>query len=156
MIEFRKATIDDINELVGLRVEFLNEIRSDKIEASEQELKDLLYNYFTDTIPKNEFIAWLALDRGKIIATSGLCFYTMPPSNKNLSGKIAYIMNMYTTHSYRKQGIASNLFNKTVEEAEALGYKNISLHATEEGRPLYLKFGFKESDSEMTLIKGSV
>ena len=87
----------------------------------------------------------------KIIGTSGLCFYKRPPSYKNISGEVAYIMNMYTEPQYRCQGIASTIFEKTVSEAKAMGYKKICLNATEMGKPLYMKFGFKDVDGEMEL-----
>ncbi len=151
MIDYRKATMNDIDDLVRTRIEFIKEVQNLETEFDLSSLKESLYNYFMDTISENTFIAWLALDNNRIVATSGLCFYTLPPSYKNLSGKVAYIMNMYTIREYRNQGIAARLFQRVIEEARGLGYKKISLHATESGKPLYTKFSFKEVDNEMIL-----
>lgn len=151
MIEYRKANLKDINELVRLRIVFLQEMGNKAISSEDENLRKALYEYFEEKVLKNEFAAYLALEKDEIIATSGLCFYTLPPSYKNPTGKVAYIMNMYTSSSYRKQGIAKVLFQKIIEEAQLRGYKYISLHATEKGRPLYLKFGFKDLNTEMTL-----
>lgn len=151
MIEYRNADLNDISELVRLRIVFLQEMGNKAISIEDENLRKVLYEYFEERVLKNEFVAYLALENNEIIATSGLCFYTLPPSYKNLTGKVAYIMNMYTSPSYRKRGIAKVLFQKIVEEAKIRGYKYISLHATEKGRPLYLKFGFKDLNTEMTL-----
>lgn len=151
MIDYRKATMDDIDDLVRTRIEFIKEVQNLEADFDLSSLKESLYRYFTDTMSENAFIAWLALDNNRIVATSGLCFYTLPPSYKNLSGKVAYIMNMYTIREYRNQGIAARLFQRVIEEARAFGYKKISLHATESGKPLYTKFGFKDKGDEMVL-----
>ena len=161
MIEFRKATIKDISELVRLRIEFLKEInREYNIDIEIQtKSEELLYKYFRNALYNGSFIAWLALFEGKIIATSGLCFYSLPPLFKKINGKIkimsgnvAYIMNMYTVPEYRKKGIATILFEKILAEAKDLGCRKISLHATDMSYNLYKKFGFKITDSEMVLI----
>lgn len=154
MIEYRRAELIDINELVKLRISFLQEIGNIVPSAGDNEMANSLYEYLKDKLSKDEFVAWLAMEEGKIVATSGLCFYNLPPSYKNPTGKVAYIMNMYTLPNYRNKGIAKILFNKTVEEAKLKGYKYISLHATEKGRPLYLKFGFKDLNTEMTIKVG--
>ena len=58
-------------------------------------------------------------------------------------------MNMYTVKEYRNQGIGAELFKRIVEEAKNLGYKKITLNATEMGRKLYEKFGFEKVNNSM-------
>ena len=60
-------------------------------------------------------------------------------------------MNMYTEPGYRKQGIATNLFGSLLEEAKALGYKKLCLNTTAQARPLYERFGFRETGDELAL-----
>lgn len=81
MIKYRKASIEDTSELVRLRIEFLKEANSEKnIDFKiHKEIEELLYKYFEKNLSNEKFIAWLALSKGKIIATSGLCFYRVPP-----------------------------------------------------------------------------
>jgi GNAT superfamily N-acetyltransferase len=151
IIKYRKANIEDINELVRLRIEFMKEAMNIDNDQNDQVVRKALVEYFNRTMKDNNFIAWLAIDGSAIVGTSGLCFYTLPPSYKNISGDAAYIMNMYTQPLYRCRGIAASLFEKTVLEAKSMGYKKISLHATEMGKQVYKKFGFKEKDDEMVL-----
>lgn len=152
MITYRKATIDDLDELVRLRIEFMTEVVKTVDHDKVQTVKSALIDYFNKALVNNDYISWLALDEDKIVGTSGLCFYTVPPSLKYISGNVAYIMNMYTVPAYRSKGIATNIFEKTVSEAKSMGYKKICLNATDMGKPLYKKFGFKEIEGDMAIL----
>jgi GNAT superfamily N-acetyltransferase len=59
---------------------------------------------------------------------------------------------MYTKENYRGRGIATNLLIKLVDEAKTSGISKIWLGASKMGRPVYKKFGFKESDEWLELI----
>ena len=105
--------------------------------------------YFRKALCDNTFISWIALENEEIIATSGLSFSVVPPFFNILDGKVAYIMNMYTFPIYRNRGIGKELFIKLVDEAKQLGYKKITLNASDMGRPLYEKYGFKDVHNGM-------
>jgi GNAT superfamily N-acetyltransferase len=148
MIEYRKAEMSDIDILSELRVYFLYEGK----EVYEKEKSSLLENirlYFHNAMTNNSFIAWIAFDNGKIIATSGLTVFVLPPNRGCPNGKTAYISNMYTIPEYRCKGIATKLFSLTVDEAKRHGCSKILLSATDMGRPIYQKYGFEESKGWM-------
>ena len=74
----------------------------------------------------------------------------------NVTGKIAYITNVYTRNEYRKQGIATKLLELIIDEIKYKGCKFVRLHASSEGKKLYEKIGFRhtgESDGDV-IIKG--
>ena len=73
------------------------------------------------------------------------------PTFHNPSGEKAYIMNMYTAPDYRRQGIALKTLDILVKDIKSKGITEISLEATDMGRPLYEKYGFVAADNEMTL-----
>lgn len=60
-------------------------------------------------------------------------------------------MNVYTRINYRRQGIAFQMMKMLIEEAESKGVTEISLDATEVGRPLYEKCGFIKKEEGMVL-----
>jgi GNAT superfamily N-acetyltransferase len=151
MIAYRQAAAADIPELVRLRIEFLSDIQKDVERRDAAALRDALLDFFTRGMQSGSYIAWLAVDDGNIVATSGLCFLAMPPTFRNPTGRAAYIMNMYTLPSYRRRGIGAALFGKLIDEAQRLGYKKLSLHATAMGRTLYERYGFKDEKKEMVL-----
>lgn len=41
-----------------------------------------------------------------MVGTGGISFYQVMPTYHNISGKKAYIMNVYTQPDYRRKGIA--------------------------------------------------
>lgn len=147
---YRKAAMEDINELVRLRIDFLNEVQVTDGQ-NDEELTKQTFEYLKINMQNDSFVSWLALDNDKIVGTSGICFYTIPPSFKNVTGKNAYIMNMYTIPGYRSRGIANELFQSVVKEAKNRGCGKITLNATDMGRPLYLKNGFVDSHGDMVL-----
>lgn len=63
-------------------------------------------------------------------------------------------MNVYTKVNYRRNGIAIHMIDMLVVEAKEKGVTEISLDATELGRPLYKKYGFIESNECMVLSLG--
>ncbi|MDR2532667.1 MAG: GNAT family N-acetyltransferase [Oscillospiraceae bacterium] len=147
MIEYRKANISDIQYLVQYRKQQL----IDEGEVFDNEIDNELFDYFTSSISDNSLISWLAVDGEKIIATSGICFYQLPPTSRNPSGKNAYITNMYTLPEYRKQGIGTQLLQLVIDEAKAQNYKVIRLHASADGKSIYSKAGFCDTDGFMAL-----
>lgn len=60
-------------------------------------------------------------------------------------------MNKYTNPAYRRRGIAYKILDLLVNEARNRNISCISLEATDMGRPLYEKYGFKKMNSEMEL-----
>ncbi len=151
MIRYRKADTNDIENLTQMRVKFLKEIKHLKDSDRDEALAEELRKFFHEMMPDDRFIAWIAEEDGKIIGTSGICFYSLSPSFQNMSGRVAYIQNMYTLAEHRGRGRARVLFDRVLNEAKEKGCKKVSLHATEMGRPIYEKFGFAGVDNEMEL-----
>lgn len=149
----RLATINDIEDLVNIRIKFLREINDLKDnEEEELQLKDSLKNYFSQKIPKNEFKAWIAEKNGIIIATSGLTIFRKLGYRDNISGIEGYIANMYTLPEWRNKGIGNQLLTKIIDYMKTTNAKKISLHSEEAAISLYQKYGFKREKNAMKLF----
>ena len=146
---FRKATADDLELLSRTRVEFIAVNHGDLSDAEKTNLYEANKIFFGETLRDGSFVAFLAFDGEKLAATSGVNFFVTPPHRKSLSGKTAYISNMYTKPEYRRMGIATRLFDMVAEEAKARGCGKMTLYATEMGRPIYEKYGFFAPDNAM-------
>ena len=148
MITYKKATHKDAEVLSEIRCDFL-------IDCNHLDLKDrekmhqACFDYFKESMKNDSFEIWLAYDDDKIVATSGICFYKVPPNKNCPNAKTSYIQNMYTIKKYRNQGIAKALFVKMINEAKQHGCTRITLNSTESGKLLYKKFGFKDTEDEM-------
>ena len=75
----------------------------------------------------------------------------MMPTFSHPTGKRAHLMNVYVKKEFRRKGIAKKMLVLLIEEAKSLGVTEISLDATEVGKPLYESMGFMISSSSMTL-----
>ncbi|UCG03209.1 MAG: GNAT family N-acetyltransferase [Candidatus Heimdallarchaeota archaeon] len=152
MIQIRRASINDVPTLVRFRSLLFKEMGLLRGEQEEKSFERACELFFTQFIPQNEFLSWIAEDDKKVVAVSGLVFFQKPPSPGNNSGKEAYIMNMYTLKEWRKKGIASKLLKKITAFLNQMRIISISLHTTEVGRTVYEKFGFSLVDTEMKLL----
>jgi GNAT superfamily N-acetyltransferase len=146
-VKFRKATVNEIDKLIYLRKKQLVEEGIEPNQEIDTELKD----FFTNKMGDGSLIEWIVEDNDEMIATGAIIFFEFPPTYTNKSGKKAYITNMYTKESYRGQGIATKLLTKLVAEAKTAGIIKIWLGASKLGRPVYKKFGFKETDEWLEL-----
>ena len=155
MLTFRKATLTDVENLTKLRTDFLQEVNSFTSQDTILAMQNANRDYFKAALPHKDFIAWLALNGNTIVATSGITFATVPPTPRWPNGKTAHIMNIYTLPAYRKQGIAMQLLARVIQEAKDRHCTKITLNATQAGRPLYLKCGFKDLTGDMALYLGA-
>ena len=151
--EYKKATIEDINELVRTRIIVLCAVNklSDDVDMSVVEKES--YEYCKRALETGEHITYLVYDNGTFIGAGGVSFYRVMPTYHNPTGKKAYIMNMYTAPEYRRKGIAIHTLDLLVKDAREQGASQITLEATEMGRSLYEKYGFVKMEDEMELIK---
>lgn len=148
----RKATVQDIEEIIRLRLELFKELGEVQSEQEEACVATATRKYLEEALSNNEFISFLALSNDKVISVSGMVLFKRPPYLDNLKGLEAYIMNMYTVPQYRGQGLARKLLENCIEECKKIGVKRIWLHASDDGIPLYKKLGFSFKDNEMELF----
>ena len=150
--EYKRATMEDIDELVRTRIIVLRAANklSDDVDMSVVEEES--YAYYRRALENREHIAYLVYDKGTFIGAGGVSFYQVMPTYHNPTGKKAYIMNMYTSPDYRRQGIAIHTLNLLVNDAREQGVSQIALEATNMGRPLYEKCGFVKMEDEMELV----
>ena len=152
IFDYKKAAMEDIEELVRTRIIVLRAANklSDDVDMSlvEQET----YAYYKWALETGEHIAYLVYDNGTFIGAGGVSFYQVMPTYHNPTGKKAYIMNMYTSPEYRRQGIAFQTLYLLAKVAKEQGVSQIALEATNMGRPLYEKYGFVKMEDEMELV----
>ena len=151
--ECKRATMEDIDELVRTRIIVLRAANKLSDDEDMSVVEEESYAYYRRALESGEHIAYLVYDNGKFMGAGGLSFYQVMPTYHNPTGKKAYIMNMYTASEYRRQGIAFHTLDLLVKNARKQGISQITLEATEMGRPLYEKYGFVKMENEMELIK---
>ena len=146
-IDFRKADINDLELLVELRYDVLREVNHIEDCDFSDDFMKATENYFAS----DKQSTYIATEGKDIIACATVCYTDVMPTFDHPNGRRARSMNVYTRLEYRRRGIAFKLLDMAVQEAEFRGVTEISLDATDEGRELYLSYGFKPSDEYMVL-----
>jgi len=147
----RRASSDDIEELVELRLEMQREIAAGDKEVDWTAVGEACRRYFAKTLPSGQFIVFVAEAEGRIIATSGLSFVSRPPSGTSYSRSEGYVTNIYAVSAWRGRGVATALLKATMEHAKHQGARLVYLHTSDAGRPVYEKLGFAEYPRYMQL-----
>ncbi len=150
MIQYRTASAEDLEALVRSRLETLRAVNG--LDADYVFGKDFLESS-RDYFLNGDQVTVLASDGDRIVGCASLCFIRLMPTFSHPTGKRAHLMNVYTDPAFRRQGIAARMLSMLIGEAWARGATEISLDATESGRPLYRKFGFTDSGECMVLKK---
>ncbi len=144
---FDQAGKDDIDELIRLRLAYMNDdfglVSEHEKNCMETQLKD----YFARKLG-TELIAFVARDNETLVAVAYLLVVEMPANSGLLSGLYGVVMNVYTEPEYRKQGICTKLLKDLIEYGKSHGLGRIELSATENGYPIYKKLGFTEKSTK--------
>ena len=150
-LSYRKATPDDLEILTETRIEVLRAANQLSNDVDMSEVKKQSLEYYQNALINNSHLAYLIFDEDKFVGAGGISYFKVMPTYHNPTGKKAYIMNMYTNPSYRRQGIAFKTLGLLVADAREKGITVISLEATDMGKPLYEKYGFVKMNNEMEL-----
>ena len=149
-MEIRIADKQDIDLMMSSRLEMLKEVNSlDADYRYSESFVEESRRYFHE----GDQTTVLALDGEIVIGCATICYFSVMPTFSHPSGKRAHLMNVYTAKKYRKQGIGMKMVNILIDDAWNKGATEISLDATEAGRPLYKKCGFEDSEECMVLVK---
>lgn len=147
-MEYRVTDANDIDMLMDVRLSMLrivNDLPADYI--FDDKLVTNSRRYFLE----GDQTTVVAVDDGRCVACASMSYIEIMPTFSHSSGKRAHLMNVYTEENYRRREIARQLVNMLIEDARVHGATEISLDATESGRPLYESVGFKASEECMVI-----
>jgi len=150
-IVYERATLDRLDFLVTTRVEVLRAANRLDDAADLSRVAEESRAYYLRALRDGSHAGYLAFDGEDFVGAGGVSCYRVMPTCHNPTGRKAYIMNMYVRPAYRRRGIATHILDLLVREARARGIVEITLEATEAGRPLYEKYGFIPMEHEMEL-----
>lgn len=144
-LEYRKMNEGDIEVFAKMRIAQLREEG-----ATEQiDLMPSLREYYGKHLADGTFVAWLAVQDGEIIATSGMSFVEKPPYFGCPSGRIGLLSSMFVAKEHRRKGIAKELLTRVVNEAREYGCAVVQITASDMGVLLYTDFGFVKNGNFM-------
>ena len=150
-MEIKKATQNDIDDLMQLRLEMLKVVNSLNEDANfDEKLIQCSREYFLNGDQTTVF----AMEGNKIAGCASISYITIMPTFSHPTGKRAHLMNVYTRKEFRRKGAGKTMINFLIDEAKSRGVTEISLDATDMGRPLYKALGFNSNEEGMNLLLG--
>lgn len=147
-IIYRKTTNADMKILMKLRLEMLREVNG---LSGEYEYDENFISESRRYFESGEQTTVIASDGETLVGCASLSYTWIMPTFSHPTGNRAHLMNVYTRADYRRRGISKKMVEILIDEAKENGVTEISLDATEIGRPLYESLGFKASDSCMVM-----
>lgn len=150
-MNIRKLCVDDVESFLNLRLNLFYELKEIELNEDIEDLKKSTRDYYLKNIDKN-LISYGVFEEDKIVSIGSLCIFERIPYIENLSGKEGYILNIYTLPEHRKKGYGKNITEKLLEYSKDIGIKKLWLNASDEGKKLYTKLGFKEKNNEMEIF----
>ena len=145
MIEYRLMTAGDIDAYIALRIRHLREEGA----TEDIDLAPALRDYYERHLSDGTFVAWLAVEDGRIAATSGMSFVEKPPYFSCPTGRLGLLSGMYTLPEHRRRGIGRELLSRVVDEARRRGCGSVWITASDMGVLLYTDFGFTKNGNFM-------
>lgn len=145
MITYRKANTEDIRSALELALKVFMEFDAPDYGAEHTErmrlsIEDRIKNF--DNYLFDKRLMFVALDNKKVVGmieTYGIAY------QKN---RIAL---MFIDSNYQRQGIATELMNRTICELKMNGYDKVVLNSSPHGLPFYKHFGFIPIETEMNI-----
>ena len=149
-MEYRIATEKDIDLLLKSRLDTLRDVNGlDADYRFSEDFEEASRRYFLEGDQETV----LAAEGGRVYGCASMCYISLMPTFSHPAGKRAHLMNVWTDPSRRREGIAARMVSLLIEAAWNRGVTEISLDATEAGKPLYRKLGFHGSEEHMVLEK---
>ena len=147
----RRASLDDLEIIVGHRRAMMREIRNTD-EALLEAMSEKFRPWLRSKLESDEYYGWLAIaSDGSVAAGVGLWLLDWPASPVSIAPHRGYLLNVYTESAHRKQGLARRLVQTAMDWCIENGVDVMSLHASQLGRPLYESLEFVATN-EMRLV----
>jgi GNAT superfamily N-acetyltransferase len=105
---------------------------------------------FLELLASGDARVWLAEDRdGRALGTAALLVVRRFPSPQNPTRREGYLAHMYVRAEARRRGVGSALLRAALDATRDEGLVRLRLHATDDGRALYERFGFQAKTNGM-------
>jgi GNAT superfamily N-acetyltransferase len=148
-MRFVAATVADLELILRHRREMFREMGGE-YERSIPLFEDSSLLYFDDALRDGSYYGIFCEIDDQVVAGGGVVISDWPGSPMNFDARRAWILNIYVEPAFRRRGLAKAVMNELIDWCRTNGFQSVALHASEEGRSLYEKLGFRATN-EMRL-----
>ena len=98
--------------------------------------------YFRTALVSGGYRGFVAETGGRVVGGGGIVINDWPAHPRETMPSRVWILNMFVEPEFRRRGIARRLMEAMIDWCRQAGYRNVSLHASADGRALYESMGF--------------
>lgn len=146
----RQATVADVDIIVHHRRSMFADMGYGD-EAARDAMATAARPFTEAALRDGSYRGWLVEDEDRVVAGGGLTIAGFQPTPLDPKPRRAWVLNMYTEQAYRRRGLAGELLQSMIGWCREQGFRSVSLHASDAGRPLYELLGFGPTN-EMRLV----
>ncbi len=135
----------DLDALVHQRREMWKALGIKNAELHEK--GDRVYKQWARArLKSQDLVAWVVKsDDGRVAGGGCVWLLTVQPRPHRASMVQPYLLSMYTEPDFRRRGVASMVVNEAIKWSRRNKYERLMLHASEMGRKVYSRLGFKRT-----------
>ena len=152
-VTIREAGLGDLETILHHRRSMFRDMREGSVEELDR-MVEVARPWLARALADRSYRHWLAIDSaGGMAGGGGVLLSPWPANPHDPCTERAVILNVYTEIEFRRRGIARQVMQVILEWIKGYGLQSVNLHASEEGRELYEKLGFVQTN-EMRLRFG--
>ena len=103
--------------------------------------------YLRRALPAGEYRAWLVEHGGRPVGGGGVQLRPLVPRPGHLDGQPeGLILSVWTDPAHRRRGLATRIVAAILDWCRAKGVTRVTLHASDEGRRIYERLGFRPTN----------
>jgi GNAT superfamily N-acetyltransferase len=149
-VTIREAGSGDLETILHHRRSMFRDMGEGSVEELDR-MVEVARPWLARALADGSYRHCLAIDSSSVVAGGGGVLLSPWPANPHdPCTERAVILNVYTEIEFRRRGIARRVMQTILAWIRAYGLQSVNLHASEEGRALYEKLGFVQTN-EMRL-----
>ena len=154
-VRIREAGPGDLETILHHRRSMFRDMREGSVEELDR-MVEVARPWVARGLADGSYRHWLAIDSsGAVAGGGGVLLSPWPANPHDPCTERAVILNVYTEVEFRRRGVARHVMQVILDWIKAYGLQGVNLHASEEGRALYEKLGFVQTN-EMRLRFGEM
>ncbi|HET7407698.1 MAG TPA: GNAT family N-acetyltransferase [Mycobacteriales bacterium] len=136
----RRATVDDADTLLALRVAMYDAL---EVDTSGSDWRDACRSLLVERLARDDFAGMLCEVGGEAVSGGVAWVEFHLPNPLDAAGRRGYISSMSTLPHARGRGHARAVVQALLDWCVAQGCRRVDLRATTYGEPLYSGMGFR-------------
>ncbi|MHB1138674.1 MAG: GNAT family N-acetyltransferase [Microthrixaceae bacterium] len=153
VVQIDRALDDDLDRIVALRLEFLADHRRthglDDSGVFDDAFVARSRRWVDDLQRQGRLHTWIASGDGRDVGLASVIVHDLPPRPEDVRCRDGRLLHVWVEPPLRGNGLGRELVERCIAAAGELELRTFSLHATDDGRPLYERLGFRAEPAWM-------